>query len=836
MAITAAGVGSSHRHKLRSRKKLNRKGKSNSLAVAGVFLTALFLLASLIWTVITPNPPQAISGLRSNLSSFVQKHELAGYGPTHPRVVFVLVATSEGTNSNALELMSQSVSSILSHTDRNRILSIVPVFEQDAYTQADVQPINDKFTELNGGTSTHRHGDTTHVHSTNVVDHDHGDKIQVIFSDSVTVSVAAGRREAAQYAQRLVTKYESSGLKSPEEDVLVVFVRPGSNIESADWLDTVTNALAGSTSERAVSLSTSPKVGETKSFNVELNPVHGVSKDTDTLLESQQQHPTPLVEGSVTAMKLDTFLHLPIVDDTLDTHYAADLELSLNLWLCKDGVRLLEGANARKSPLDHSTSMHTSKLMSIDSAVRFVSTWMNGSIQSRFLQGIASQHEVDLDQVKGLLSAASTTHSKVDEKCKTFEWFASNIDPELKNALDSQALSQRNKDLISTAKPVNLDYVDVTNGFSEHPHKGAMDENGLYGYVHDASALYKVHPEFELSDKEKTCGTKQDGTYKMLTNKVFVDHESHDAAQKEADNGGRPRDKIFCLVYTIEENHDRLPPLLETWMPKCDGSMIASTKTDKELGTVNIPHEGPEEYNNIWQKVRSMWGYIYDNYYEDYDWFHIGGDDLFVIVENLRLYLESEEIQLAANGGETLPTGKETEQVPLFLGRRFKEQGNWDRVFNSGGSGYTMNKAALKALVVNAFPTCMPHSKTFAEDVMVAQCFRNKLKVFPYDTKDEHGGERYMPFAVSIIVSIVSLIINSTSHSNIDSYTILSHPQPAHHLSYKIPKDVKSDWYANYSIDIKEGLDHCAARSVAFHYIKGDLMKRMYAILYGYCK
>jgi hypothetical protein len=49
---------------------------------------------------------------------------------------------------------------------------------------------------------------------------------------------------------------------------------------------------------------------------------------------------------------------------------------------------------------------------------------------------------------------------------------------------------------------------------------------------------------------------------------------------------------------------------------KCDGFMVASTKTDRKLGTVNIPHEGPEEYNNIWQKVRSMWSYVYDNYYE----------------------------------------------------------------------------------------------------------------------------------------------------------------------------------------------------------------------------
>merc|ERR1739844_669563 len=116
-----------------------------------------------------------------------------------------------------------------------------------------------------------------------------------------------------------------------------------------------------------------------------------------------------------------------------------------------------------------------------------------------------------------------------------------------------------------------------------------------------------------------------------------------------------------------------------------------------------------------------------------------------------------------------------------------------------------MNKAALKALVVDAFPKCMPHLKTFAEDVMVAQCFRNKINVYPFDTKDEAGGERYMPF------------------------------QPAHHLTYKIPKDIESDWYPKYSIDIKEGYDHCADRSVAFHYIKPPLMRRVHAILYGYC-
>ena len=86
-------------------------------------------------------------------------------------------------------------------------------------------------------------------------------------------------------------------------------------------------------------------------------------------------------------------------------------------------------------------------------------------------------------------------------------------------------------------------------------------------------------------------------------------------------------------------------------------------------------------------QVRSMWSYIYDNYYEKYDWFHIGGDDLYLIVENLRYYLESEEIRTAGNGGVYLPDGTETTQTPLYLGRRFSYMGDMNDIFNSGGSG-----------------------------------------------------------------------------------------------------------------------------------------------------
>ena len=156
-----------------------------------------------------------------------------------------------------------------------------------------------------------------------------------------------------------------------------------------------------------------------------------------------------------------------------------------------------------------------------------------------------------------------------------------------------------------------------------------------------------------------------------------------------------------------------------------------------------------------------MWSYIYDNYYQDgYDWFHIGGDDLYLIVENLRLYLESEEIQTAANGGVYLPDGSETTQTPLFLGRRFAYQGDMNDIFVSGGSGYTMNRAALKALVTEGFPKMFAHAHTFSEDTMIARLFRQKFNVFPYDTKDDAGGERYMVCSDSRMSEVACIVFH----------------------------------------------------------------------------
>jgi hypothetical protein len=146
---------------------------------------------------------------------------------------------------------------------------------------------------------------------------------------------------------------------------------------------------------------------------------------------------------------------------------------------------------------------------------------------------------------------------------------------------------------------------------------------------------------------------------------------------------------------------------------------------------------------------------------DQFDYFLLGGDDMFYIIENLLYYLASPEIQDLHDHGKG-----------LFLGRRFfppKQE-----VFNSGGAGYLLDRAALRILVDNIdTPKCYPHQRGFWEDVNVATCLKNSGGILPYDTRDPSQRERFHPFT------------------------------PGQHLTYEIPKT--PDWYAKYNPELKLG-------------------------------
>jgi hypothetical protein len=293
--------------------------------------------------------------------------------------------------------------------------------------------------------------------------------------------------------------------------------------------------------------------------------------------------------------------------------------MSFNLWMCADGIDIVSALSAK---VDLGRIQHRDKAAtSDDSAARLAKTWMENSEAGPFIFDYLKENGYNFDHLSqsgqlSLLSAAA-------KKCRSFDWYMKEVNVlmgkevgklkrhrkkdvipakvsqtawfELERPTTgitpSKPLSNINKKIISSAKMIDLEFLDVSDGHKEDPHRGAMDEHGVFGYVHDPTFLKKNPRTFNPSPGEIECD-KNDGNKKMLTQKVFVDTAAHQAAERLMEAQGKPRAKIFCLVYTVAESHNRIDPILETWGSKCDGLMIGSTQTDRNLGTVNIPHEG----------------------------------------------------------------------------------------------------------------------------------------------------------------------------------------------------------------------------------------------------
>ncbi|KAL7543645.1 hypothetical protein ACHAXR_013065 [Thalassiosira sp. AJA248-18] len=258
-----------------------------------------------------------------------------------------------------------------------------------------------------------------------------------------------------------------------------------------------------------------------------------------------------------------------------------------------------------------------------------------------------------------------------------------------------------------------------------------------------------------------------------------------------------PAPKVLCLIYTVKNAHStRIRAIRETWAGGCDGFLAFSTKSDPRLPAIALEHIGPESYDNMWQKVRSIWKFVGMHYLEQFDWFYIGGDDMFVLPNNLRTYLAS----LAYKDGSD-PRSKD-----YYVGRRQKS----GTYFNTGGAGYALSQATLRKLltIIDDDVNCHANETTATEDVMVGNCL-NYLGIGLTDTRDANARERFHYFS----------------------------PGTSFHFDKKASRGNKG-FYREFSKEwgMKNGPDCCAPDSVSFHYVKQPVMMRHLQALLYHCK
>lgn len=302
-----------------------------------------------------------------------------------------------------------------------------------------------------------------------------------------------------------------------------------------------------------------------------------------------------------------------------------------------------------------------------------------------------------------------------------------------------------------------------------HPHAGARDSSGSWGYVADVYATTKFvvaryhalqnttfthvslasHEHFrDAQELDSACnakpreGKERKAGWRVLTRKIEVDGPDPGPIQgsilKEV-LGQYPKlenstsstrvPRILCGIYTYERRQQMATTVAETWGWKCDGFFAASTKTattsfnaadlynstyPDALGSVDLPHLGPERYDNMWQKTRSILAYMHDHYLEDFDFFFLSGDDTYVIVENLRRTI--------------LNLGEAAWSYPLYLGH-WVPYGSSGSYYCGGGPGYVLNRKSLEILVNNVFPTCRPDLEDSSEDRVLGQCLRTVMIV-----------------------------------------------------------------------------------------------------------
>jgi glycoprotein-N-acetylgalactosamine 3-beta-galactosyltransferase len=176
----------------------------------------------------------------------------------------------------------------------------------------------------------------------------------------------------------------------------------------------------------------------------------------------------------------------------------------------------------------------------------------------------------------------------------------------------------------------------------------------------------------------------------------------------------------------------------------------------------------------MWAKAQAIWRLMATTFLDDYDYFVIGGDDLYVLVENLREYLGSPEVMRLSQYG----------RKPVYLGRPLRA--NAYQIFNSGGSGYVLNAAAvalLNELMDRA--ECLPTITTSMEDLMVGQCVR-LAGVRTVDTKHPvDGRQRFHPMS----------------------------PRDAYWAN--------ASWYTRMAVDYGRAEDCCSPYSISFQDIRG---------------
>ncbi|PVD29929.1 hypothetical protein C0Q70_09188 [Pomacea canaliculata] len=235
---------------------------------------------------------------------------------------------------------------------------------------------------------------------------------------------------------------------------------------------------------------------------------------------------------------------------------------------------------------------------------------------------------------------------------------------------------------------------------------------------------------------------------------------------------------VLCWVMTSPTTLDKKAVhVRNTWAKRCNTALFMSSQWNASFPTIGL--NVSEGRQHLTAKTMKAFYYIYENHFNDADWFLKADDDTYVIVENLRYFLSSYNCQ-----------------EPIYFGQVFKvlvkPQG-----YTSGGAGYVLSKEALRRVATLGKNASVCRQDGGAEDMEMGKCLQNLgVKLMP--SVDNLGRSRFHCFG------------------------------PEGHVHGGFP-----NWYHHYDANgARTGIENVSDYAISFHYMGPAKMYTMEYFVY----
>ena len=121
--------------------------------------------------------------------------------------------------------------------------------------------------------------------------------------------------------------------------------------------------------------------------------------------------------------------------------------------------------------------------------------------------------------------------------------------------------------------------------------------------------------------------------------------------------------RICCLILTTPKYFlTRARAVNQTWGPRCDKYLFISERSKKTYGLPIAPIKNlTAGYKHLTKKSTLAFFYAYEYLIDDFEWFIKADDDTYLIIENLKAFLQKQ------NSSEAITFGYNFKVIYLLM-------------------------------------------------------------------------------------------------------------------------------------------------------------------------